>query len=76
MGLKGDLEKSCRSTMDPFADLSAGGNSGKKRAKVKFNYESRAANQISLKQGTTIDILNAGAKGGWTKGVDPESGKL
>lgn len=62
--------------MDPFADLSAGGDSGKKRAKVKFNYESRAANQISLKQGTTIDILNAGAKGGWTKGVDPESGKL
>ena len=58
--------------MDQLAGLGA---PAKMRAKVKFSYESRAANQISLKQGTTIDILSAGAKGGWTKGVDPVSGK-
>ena len=56
---------------DPFAM-----NSGKgtRRAKVLFDYAALADNQISIKKGTTIDIVHQGHKGGWTKGVDPDTG--
>jgi hypothetical protein len=67
---------------DPFAGLVSGGFGGPskttsssvasqpQRAKVMYDYTAQAANQISIKAGWIIDIVNLGAPGGWTKGKD------
>jgi hypothetical protein len=69
---------------DPFAGLVSGGFGGSnkpistassssaqpQRAKVMYDYTAQAANQITVKAGWIIDIVNLGAPGGWTKGKD------
>lgn len=49
---------------------------GTKRAKVLFDYAATAENQISLKNGQIINIINYGGKGGWSKGVELATGKI
>ena len=44
-------------------------------AKVLYDYSSQAPNQISLKRGQIISIISIGAKGGWSKGNECETGK-
>lgn len=58
---------------DPFASL---GNAvltpdnKKTKAKVKFDYNAQASNQISIKAGWEIEVTVAGPAGGWTKAKD------
>ena len=45
-----------------------------KRAKVLFDYAATADNQINLKSGQIITVVNFGGKGGWSKGVEIATG--
>lgn len=38
-----------------------------KSGKVLFDFSNQADNQISLKKGTIVSIINVGPKGGWSK---------
>eukprot|EP00981_Chlorochromonas_danica_P001075 scaffold246_cov181-Ochromonas_danica.AAC.9 len=46
------------------------------KAKVLFDYASLAPNQISLKAGEVITVVNYGGKGSWSKGKETATGKL
>jgi hypothetical protein len=38
--------------------------------RVLYDYTATASNQISLRKGSTIFIVNKGDPGGWSKGED------
>jgi len=38
---------------------------------VLFDYQAAAADQLTLKKDTLIQIIEAGPPGNWSKGVDP-----
>lgn len=44
------------------------------KAKVLFDYASLAPNQISLKAGEIITVVNYGGKGSWSKGKESATG--
>eukprot|EP01031_Cornospumella_fuschlensis_P035915 gene35915-43563_t len=46
------------------------------KGKPLFDYSAQAANQINLKAGEIITIVNYGGKGSWSKGVEVATGKV
>ena len=44
------------------------------RGKVNFDYAAQAANQLSLRKGDIVIILQKGDPGGWSKGQDDSGG--
>ncbi|RYH12833.1 hypothetical protein EON65_37190 [archaeon] len=44
------------------------------KGKPLFDYAAQAPNQISLKAGEIISIVNYGGKGSWSKGVEVATG--
>jgi len=50
-------------------------DSGQK-AKALFDYAALAPNQINLKSGDIISLVNYGGKGSWSKGVEVATGLL
>jgi hypothetical protein len=44
------------------------------KAKVLFDFTAQAENQLNLKAGQVISIVNHGGKGAWSKGADDVTG--
>lgn len=44
--------------------------------KVLHDYTSAAPNQISLKAGQIVNVINLGAPGSWSKGEEVGTGNL
>lgn len=45
------------------------------RGKVLYDFNPQAENQINVRVGQIINIVHYGGKGGWSKGVELNSGE-